>query len=62
MNEQRQFDFLDVITIFALGLQMQGYIEQAPQNSQLSRIERKLDIILSKLNCEENTSSEGMRP
>lgn len=62
MNETHQFDFLDVITIMALGIQMQGHIlsESQPTNKQLMK---KLDhIILLLERSVPNTLDEDMHP
>lgn len=46
--EDKQFDFLDVITIMALGIQLQEHIitESQPTNKQLMK---KLDRIIELL-------------
>ena len=62
MDETRQFDFLDVITIMALGIQMQEHIlsERQPTNKQLMK---KLDhIILLLERSVPNTLDEDMHP
>lgn len=62
MDETRQFDFLDVITIMALGIQMQEHIlsENQPTNKQLMK---KLDYIISILEgYAPNTSNEDTHP
>lgn len=62
MDETRQFDFLDVITIMALGFQMQGHIisENQPTNKQIMK---KLDYIISILeDYAPNTLDEGKHP
>ena len=62
MDETRQFDFLDVITIMALGIQMQEHIvnEYQPTNKQLMK---KLDYIISLLEDNvPNTLNEDTRP
>lgn len=62
MDETRQFDFLDVITIMALGIQMQEHIlsESQPTNKQLMK---KLDhIILLLERSVPNILDEDMHP
>ena len=62
MADNNSFDFLDVITIMALGIQMQEHIvnEYQPTNKQLMK---KLDYIISLLEDNvPNTLNEDTRP
>ena len=62
MDETRQFDFLDVVTIMALGFQMQGHIisENQPTNKQIMK---KLNYIISILeDYAPNTLDGDKRP
>lgn len=47
-QEQRDFNFLDIVEILALGLQVKSDEESSLLKQQLDRIERKLDLLLSK--------------
>lgn len=62
MDEARAFDFLDVITIMALGLQLQEHIVTGSQPSNRQLMD-KLDYIIKRLDdCVPNTCNEGTHP
>ena len=45
MGDQQAFDFLDLLTIFNTGLQVQGYIN-AVTKQDIMVINQKLDLLL----------------
>lgn len=71
-DDNGSLDFLDILAIVSLSLQMQGVISQDidPDRLRLQRIERKLDYLLETItsqptktqSCEGNTSNASKRP
>lgn len=59
MDEQQSFDFLDLITIFSTGLQVQGYVN-AVTKRDIAEINRKLDRLLYAV--EGSNTDAGSRP
>lgn len=49
MDEQQQFDFLDMITILSFALQMQTALSQTSNNQIMAELHRDVDMLSSKL-------------
>lgn len=61
MDEQQQFDFLDIITILSFALQMQMALSQTSNDQIMVELHRDVDMLSSKLDrllelCEENST------
>lgn len=65
-DDNGSLDFLDLLVIISMGIQMQSFIESRDQPSR-SDLSRKLDHIIhlletSEHHCEENNDNADKRP
>lgn len=70
MNNQQNFEFLDIITILGFAMQLmnnEALARQATNNDLLNELHKDVDILNSKLDrlislVEGNSTSAGMHP
>lgn len=67
MDEQQQFDFLDILAILSFAIQLQTVMTQTSNNQIMEELHKDVDILSSKLDqllliVSRNSTSADMHP